>query len=276
MDSSQKVKMSLMTQRSACDKMTRQKWQRRWYLWCSYNYILQLNQLVKLIGIICAESNPSRNQIIPAFLSIKINGRGIEMQSSISRNIVATIALLFSASALADEGSIEVSAGLAWVNGGNVESPVLNAHADNNVTPAITITYYATKNIALSSEAGISRHEFHNAAGSLGKTSMIPANVTAQWHFAPDGNIDPYIGAGFNYCFFTKQTGALGTLKHIDPTLGGVLQVGANVVTGDKWFANIDYKHLWIRPDLVAQSGGKIEQINLDPDIVTLSFGMRF
>jgi outer membrane protein len=198
------------------------------------------------------------------------------MQNSISRNVAASIALLFSASAFADAGSIEVSAGLAWVNGGNVESPVLNAKAENNVTPVITLTYYATKNIALSSEAGISRHEFHNTTGSLGKASIIPANVTAQWHFAPDGAVDPYIGAGLNYCFFINQTGALGTLKHIDPTLGGVLQVGANIATGDKWFTNIDYKHLWIRPDLEASGGGKIEQINLDPDIVTLSFGMRF
>lgn len=198
------------------------------------------------------------------------------MKSSITRNLAATIALLFSASAFAEVGSIELSAGLAWVNGGNVESQVLNAKADNNLTPAITITYYATKNIALSSEAGISRHSFQNATGSLGKASIIPANVTAQWHFAPDGKVDPYVGAGLNYCFFTNQTGTLGTLQHIDPTLGGVLQVGANIATGEKWFANVDYKHLWIRPDLVTSSGAKIEQINLDPDIVSLSFGMRF
>jgi outer membrane protein len=198
------------------------------------------------------------------------------MQKTISRNVVAAIALMFSASAFADVGSIEVSAGLAWVNGGNVESPVLDAQADNNVTPAVTITYYATKNIALSSEAGISRHEFHNASGNLGKVSMIPANVTAQWHFTPDEKIDPYLGAGFNYCFFTNQTGALGTLEHVDPTLGAVFQIGANIATADKWFANVDYKHFWIRPDLVASGGGKIEKINLDPDIVTLSFGMRF
>lgn len=198
------------------------------------------------------------------------------MQELKLKKVVTIISLLFSTNVFADSGKLEVSAGLAWVNGGNVDSPVLDAKAENNVTPAVTLTYYLTNNIALSSEAGISRHEFHNASGSLGKASIIPVNATAQWHFNPDGKVDPYLGVGLNYCFFVDQKGALDNLKHIDPTLGGVLQIGANIAAGEKWFANVDYKHLWIRPDLEAQSGGKIEQINLDPDIVTISVGMQF
>jgi outer membrane protein len=187
---------------------------------------------------------------------------------------VAAIAMTNFSNAAAND--LEVALGLAWVNGGNVDSPVLNAKASNNVTPALSLTYHVTDHFAISSVAGISRHKFRNSTGDLGKASIIPVNLTAQYRFNPVSNFEPYIGAGFNYTIYVHQTGALGDLKDIDPSFGPVLQLGTNVKLNDRWFANIDYRRFWIRPDLEAKGVGKIEQIDLDPDVVTLSVGMKF
>jgi Outer membrane protein W len=107
------------------------------------------------------------------------------------------LGLLASTAANADQGDWLVRARAISVQ--PQESSSLGLGVDNAVVPEVDFSYFVTKNVALELILGTSRHEVSLGSTSLGKVSVLPPTLTAQYHFAPDATVRPYVGAGVNY-----------------------------------------------------------------------------
>ena len=69
------------------------------------------------------------------------------------------------------------------------------ASVDNAYIPEVDLSYFITNNIALELIAGTSRHTVNadTALGhvNVGKVSLLPPTLTAQYHFLPTSRVSP-------------------------------------------------------------------------------------
>ncbi len=161
-------------------------------------------------------------------------------------------------------------------------------HGDDIFLPELDLSYFLTKNIAVELVCCVDQATL-KGAGSLGSTGKVgdtwffPPTLLLQYHFDGFGPLKPYIGAGVNYTlFFDESTsGALYKNLKIDQGWGGAVQVGADYHLFGNWFANVDFKKLWLGTDFsvdVATSpvSHVHGHIDLDPIIVGAGIGYRF
>ncbi|WP_417317813.1 OmpW/AlkL family protein [Emcibacter sp.] len=159
---------------------------------------------------------------------------------------------------------------------------------DNSVVPELDFTYFVTDNIGLELIAATTKHHpvvNGSAAGDveLGSVWLLPPTLTVQYHFAPQEDFSPYVGAGVNYTFFySENTSAaldgLGftTIDYSDG-FGWALQAGLDYKIKDSWYLNIDVKKLWLDTD-VSIAGGAVtaDGVDINPWIVGVGFGYLF
>lgn len=161
--------------------------------------------------------------------------------------------------------------------GGKVE-------ASQSIVPEADISYYFTKNIAVEAIAAITRHNVSaNGTSSgdvgLGKVTLLPPTVTAQYHFMPDSKFNPYLGAGINYTYFFdhKTTkGSAATKIRYDNTFNPAIQAGFDYNVAGNWFMNVDVKHIFLKTVAKINGGSIMADVNLDPTIVGVGLGYRF
>jgi len=166
---------------------------------------------------------------------------------------------------------------------------------DNNLIAEIDFSYYITKNIAteLILAAG-TRHDVHingydatNAAthgsNQLGSVNLLPPTLTAQWHFNPDQTFDPYVGAGLSYVRAMDNGLALNgvPIRISRNSFGPAIQAGFDYNLPDsKWLVNFDVKKIWFdtKVEVNLNNGGwkKIDQLDVDPWVVSVGFGRKF
>lgn len=163
---------------------------------------------------------------------------------------------------------------------------------NDTITPEIDITYMATNHVGFELIAATSRHTVSGVTGttgSIGKlagTNALPPTLTAQYHFAPDGHVRPYVGAGLNYTIFfnSKASSALegavgGTKVHLSDSFGWAAQAGVDIDLTDRLFLNLDVKYIDI--DTTARlattaAGVQKVKVSLDPLVFGVGVGMRF
>ena len=79
----------------------------------------------------------------------------------------------------------------------------------------------------------------------IGVTGVLPPTLTLQYHFRPEADIRPYIGAGINYTVFYKESSGInGIALKIDNSAGAAAQVGLDWSIDKRWFANLDLKYI--------------------------------
>lgn len=158
-----------------------------------------------------------------------------------------------------------------------IKSPVVHADATNEVIPIATITYYLNDSFALNATAGITRHEFYNAGGDLGKASMAPLQLMAQYRFMPTADFRPYVGLGIHHTIFFNQGGpAFHLLKNFPADTGPVLQVGFDYAVNKDYFINLDLKKFYLETDVAFKGAPKLETITLNPLLIGFAVGKRF
>ncbi len=150
--------------------------------------------------------------------------------------------------------------------------------------PEVDISYFFTKNI--SAELVLTYPQKMDVAinaggiGHIGTVSVLPPDLTAQYHFLPDGPFDPYVGAGLNFTWLTKvdlrapavQPLLLDTSKvSVDP----LFNFGLDYKVGRNWVANLDVKYEWMSFDLKS-NGNKISTLHVDPWLFSLGVGYKF
>lgn len=154
----------------------------------------------------------------------------------------------------------------------------------NQVVPELDFSYFVTPQIAVELILATARHSVeatNTALGSvdLGKVSVLPPTLTAQYHFNLDPHFKPYIGAGINYTYFYNvNSGPVATDIHYGSSFGPALQVGADFAINDNWSINADVKKIWIKSNVTVYTPtAQLEtNVHIDPWVVGLGIGYRF
>jgi len=152
--------------------------------------------------------------------------------------------------------------------------PVTGVDANSSFSPEVDLSYFFTKNIAVEVIAATTRHTVTLGSTNLGRVSVLPPTVTLQYHFNPDGTVNPYVGAGVNYTRFyrVKLTAPLDVERN---SWGGALQAGIDFKVGKNSYINLDVKKIFLETD-VSAGGTYLTTLNLDPVVVGIGYGFRF
>ncbi|MBY0576071.1 MAG: outer membrane beta-barrel protein [Gallionellaceae bacterium] len=171
---------------------------------------------------------------------------------------------------------------------GALAVPANGIHLEEKTIPEVDFSYFFTKNLA--AELILTYPQKHavrvtqSAAGAFNAGSLkeLPPTLTLQYHFTPDAQFRPYVGAGFNYTRFSAVNLApLNTVSGGANTLdkssfGGALQAGFDVKVGANSYINFDVKKVYIQTDLTNSALGKISTIKADPLLVGIGYGFKF
>ena len=163
---------------------------------------------------------------------------------------------------------------------------------NNSFMPEIDITYMATDNIGFELIAATTKHHASGKTGTTGtlgrlaSTWVLPPTLTAQYHFAPDAKVRPYIGAGVNYTLFYSEDAsnalenAVGpTRVSMDDSFGWAAQAGVDIELSERVFLNLDVKYIDIDTTATLRTtvaGTQTVDISLDPFVVGVGLGMKF
>jgi outer membrane protein len=168
---------------------------------------------------------------------------------------------------------------------------------DDDTIPELDITYMLSPNWGVELILGYSEHTVttHKLAGTvvggLGSKDVIDAKVlpptlTLQYHFAPNSNIRPYVGAGINYTYFFDEkvpnksgVAAAGDDVELESSWGLAAQAGVDIALNNDWFVNLDVKYIDIDTTAkfkrTAVGRAKINA-DIDPLVWGVGIGRRF
>lgn len=202
---------------------------------------------------------------------------------------------LYSAPAMADEmSSYDTFAkerfqlrlrgiGVIPKNDGGSASIGGNPEPDNAPVPEFDITYFFTDHIAAELILAVSPHDLtlkNRPAGAadldLGDTWLLPPTLTLQYHFTPEKEFSPYLGAGINYSLpFNEEHSSSTTALEADGSFGYAVQAGFDYWLNDNWGLNLDVKKIWV--DVDAKVNNTIDaEVEIDPLIVGAGLSYRF
>ena len=179
----------------------------------------------------------------------------------------------------------------ATVSTGGAVLPGADADVSTEVVPALTLTYFLTKNVAVELFCCFARHEVEGEGilaplGEIADTWIFPPALTLQYHFDRWGSFKPYVGAGLQYInFFSEGTGdnRLGaTDVEIDDAVGFTLQAGVDVALGNRWYLNADVKKTWLDTEVTWHNNALLTgndvraDVDIDPWLFSVGLGYRF
>lgn len=112
----------------------------------------------------------------------------------------------------------------------------------------------------------------------VAETKHLPPTFSLKYHFATDGDLHPYLGAGLNYTLFFDEstTGALaGADLELDDSFGVAAQAGLDYAFSDSMLLNVEVR--WINIETDAKLDGVlVETVEIDPIVFGLSIGWTF
>jgi len=154
---------------------------------------------------------------------------------------------------------------------------------DSSVVPELDITYFVRDQWAVELILGVTPHDVAavgTAAGDidLGDVTLLPPTLTLQYHFNPEGQVRPYLGAGVNYTTFFNEDlpsgSALSTIDY-DDSFGLAAQAGVDFALQNGWLLNVDVKYIDIDTDVLID-GAVAADVQIDPVVLGIGFGRRF
>ncbi|PHS71557.1 MAG: hypothetical protein COB23_00880 [Methylophaga sp.] len=181
-----------------------------------------------------------------------------------------------------DDSSGAISVGGTDVAGSGVK-------IDSDTVPEIDITYMISPNWGVELIAAISSHDV-DATGTLSTLNNVidakalPPTLLLQYHFSPNSNIRPYVGAGINYTYFFDESvddvlDIPGAKVDLDDSWGLAAQAGVDIALNNDWFVNLDVKYIDI--DTTAKFKGTAVgsakvNVDIDPIVWGIGIGRRF
>jgi len=149
-------------------------------------------------------------------------------------------------------------------------------HVSDKTIPEVDISYFFTPNIA--AELMLTypqKHKVYLDGSSVGSFRHLPPGLIAQYHFAPEAQISPYLGLGVNWTTFSKNRMLGGTASLEHDSIGPVVQAGVDVKLGGPWSLNFDVKKVRLRSDVLI-NGVKASKAKVDPVLFGAGIGYRF
>lgn len=155
-----------------------------------------------------------------------------------------------------------------------------NTDVDSNFVPTVAIDYYLTPHVSIETICCVTQHDVDGSGALAGahlarNVGIVPATVTAIYHFNP-GGIDPYVGAGGSYFFFyNADPGDLGRVD-LDNSAGWALQAGVDIPLKSKWALSVDVKKIFLTTTAHFRDAGVQADVQLDPWVVSTGLSFRF
>ena len=150
--------------------------------------------------------------------------------------------------------------------------------------PELDFTYFLSKNLAAELVLAYTKLDVRVTSSAVGAFDAgsfyaLPPTLTLQWHFLPDGDIRPYVGAGINYTRISKVRLSVPAVTPLDlerNSVGLAVQAGLDVKLRGPWYLNLDVKKVQIRADLKDGAGAKLSTVKADPWLFGAGMGYRF
>ncbi|WP_174873661.1 OmpW/AlkL family protein [Vogesella oryzae] len=195
---------------------------------------------------------------------------------------VAALVAALSTSAFAAQGDILARFRIANVNPETSVSGLIDStyHVDvkDDTIPELDFTYMFTDNIGAELILGTSKHDITSSGSNIGSVKVLPPTLTVQYHFAPEGQFRPYVGAGINYTRFygLSDNSGLG-LSVKKNSFGPALQVGMDIPVTKNVFINFDVKKIWIKTDVHSSvAGSDVGTLEINPLVTSVGIGTKF
>jgi outer membrane protein len=196
--------------------------------------------------------------------------------------LMLALAGLASANAMAQESPFLVRARAVYINPADQSAPVGGTgasdriHVGTKTIPELDVSYFFTPNWA--AELILTYPQKHDVTldgAKIGSFKHLPPTLTAQYHFLPGADINPYVGAGVNYTLLSSVSllGGAASLEH--DSVGLALQAGVDFKLDKNWSINLDVKKVQIRSD-VKISGVRASEVKVDPLLIGVGVGYRF
>lgn len=118
-----------------------------------------------------------------------------------------------------------------------------------------------------------------------GQLEMIPITATLQFHFNPEGRVDPYIGAGAAYVLFDRvdNFGDVGGIDvdaiDFDDDVGLVVNAGLTFDITPSFAVYLDGKYVPVSSSATASFAtgpGTATEIDINPLILSAGLGFQF
>lgn len=194
---------------------------------------------------------------------------------------LSTLGML-AAPAMAEQSPWQIRARAVHINPADKSDPVGGAGAADRLSvssktiPEIDISYFFTPNWA--AELILTypqKHSVYLDGAKIGTFKHLPPTLTVQYHFTPNAQISPYVGAGLNYTRISSVSLLGGGADLENHSLGLALQAGVDFKIDKHWSINLDIKKVQIRSDVTA-GGAKLSHVKVDPLLVGVGVGYRF
>ncbi|MBA5639777.1 OmpW family protein [Duganella sp. LX20W] len=203
------------------------------------------------------------------------------MQKSAAAIILVSLGML-AGNAMAEESPWLVRVRAVHIDPANKSDPVGGVGASDRIDvssktiPEVDISYFFNRNV--SAELVLTYPQKHDVSldgSNIGTFKHLPPTLLAQYHFLPDAQLNPYVGAGINYTNISKVEllNGAGGLEH--KSFGLALQAGVDYKIDKNWSVNFDVKKVQIRSDVFV-SGAKVSNVQIDPWLVGVGVGYRF
>lgn len=155
----------------------------------------------------------------------------------------------------------------------SVDGRISTVKVSDDITPAVDLEYFFTKNISSELMAAVTRHDLKSNGQTIGSTWLLPPTLTVKYHPLAGRRVSPYVGVGLNLTVPFKST-LNGARLSIDDSIGWVAQAGADLKIKDNVFFNIDYKYVNI--DTKAKIEDTKYKLDLNANLISMGIGYRF
>ncbi len=213
----------------------------------------------------------------------------------------AALAMGGTATAGSTEGKFQIKAlGTLVAPDGKISSIELDniglpagtqTEADDNFVPTIAAEYFLTPNFSLETICCVTQHDVTGTgplagAGLVSDANIIPATLTAKYHFGDGSGFKPYVGAGPTYFIFIDEKAgatarALGaTRQKMNDKVGFALQSGFDLPVNDEGLGlTVDAKRYFVTTT-ARWFAGQTEVLRtrhkIDPWVVSAGLAYRF
>lgn len=183
----------------------------------------------------------------------------------------------------AEAGDWEVKLGAYSINPNSdditVGTDTFNVDVENRARPALGLGYWMGDHWQVDLFAAMpARHDVDFDGAHVARLTHLPSALTFQYHFAPDGQFDPFLGLGVNYTSLHNEAfvGSLNTSElELDNSFGLTAQIGLAFHLTDQWSIGADVRWFDVDAD-VEVDGAEQGSLNIDPVVAGIFTTYRF
>lgn len=195
---------------------------------------------------------------------------------------VAAAAMMASSQAFAyGAGDFFTRVGVAKVapksDNGSLANGALSVDVQDKTDFAFTLGYRFHDKVGVELLAALPfEHDIHLNGDNIASTKHLPPTLTLQYYplGGTQSRVQPYVGAGINYTYFSDEELAIGDLE-LDDSWGAAGQVGVDLLIDDHWALNAAAWYIDIDTD-ASVGGAAAGTVEIDPLVVMAGLSYRF